>query len=1253
MSPQKKTVEKGPVKKAQVYVAKNKTLHKAEKLPNAPVKKTLTCKPLESATMSGVSHMPNVGTYVLQKNRFFSVNSIFEKLTGYPRNELINAEILKHIHPEDRKPFKNNSQAILKSEKPEPYEYRWIRKDGETALFLETVCGLTIKGKPAVLGSVMDITRYSQAREKAQQQGNRYRMILEETELGYGELDPAGKFTFVNDAGARNLGYKPADIIGKNFQNFMDKAHVKKLRTMFKSIYKSGKPIKGVEVEFLHKDGSLRITELSATLLRDAGGNPVGFRGLSKDVTAARKAESELKLSEARLQSLFEITQFTAHDIIAMLDNALDHAIRLTGSKIGYIYYYNEEARQFRLLTWSKDVMKDCLITEPQTIYELDKTGIWGEAVRQRKPIVVNNYPAPNPLKKGYPEGHVHLHRFLTIPVLSGDKIIAVVGVANKQTDYNESDIRQLTLLMDAVWAMSERKRMETELIKKEEGYRTILEAIDEGYCEMDLTGKITYVNHAGARIIGLTPEKMTGTNFRQYITPAAEEELLNRFKIIYKSGMPVKRFEMEYINKEGIKRFLEVSGALMLDHSGKPAGFRGLAHDITHSKWTEEALLQSEAKYFSIVESIGHAYFETDLNGMLTFFNDQVCANLGYTRNELLRMSHRDLQDAANAKKTFKAFNRVYQTGEPDLDYIYEAICKDGSKAVFEVSVSLMRDAEGRPIGFRGLSRDITERKKMEDAIRQSEEKYRTIIETIEDGYVEVNLAGNWTFVNDVICSHMGYSREELLGMDFRTLHTEKSAQKSSRAFAEVYKTGKSLKALEIEAVRKDGSVGNYELSVSLMKDNQGEPAGFRCISRDITERKTMENALKASEERARTIVATIPDPYFETDLDGKMTCINQAFQSLSGYNLNELSQMHHMEYLGAKAAEDIFMLFNTVRTAGMTMKNIEVVLTNRAGEKRIVNLSVSLIRDPRGEPTGFHGIMRDVTDKKEAEALIVESSAKLLEYSESLEQSVRERTAELEKAKVEAEAASRAKSDFLANISHEFQTPLNAVVGFTKVLKDRLFGDLNPKQEEFVRYISEAGETLSKLLNDIIDVSSVSTGRSRLNLSSVSIPKVLAQTVSLLNRQIEEKGHTLSVDVDLDADVSIEADEEKIRHIFFQLLSNALKYTPSGGIITVAARRSRNKAGAEGVMVAVTDNGLGIRSEDISRLFQNFGRLESAYVRESSGVGVGLSLTRQLVELHGGDINVESEYGSGSTFSVFLPLAQKRPDSLGLECR
>jgi len=177
-----------------------------------------------------------------------------------------------------------------------------------------------------------------------------------------------------------------------------------------------------------------------------------------------RQAEEEIRLNEARLESILKISQFSAENIQELLDFALEEAITLTGSKIGYIDFYDEDKQEFTLNSWSSGVMKECAITDPCAVRQLEKTGLWGEAVRQRSPIVINDFKEENPLKKGYPEGHLALHSFMTIPVFSNHRIVAVVGAANKSSDYNYSDVRQLTLLMDSVWKIVERKTVEEEL---------------------------------------------------------------------------------------------------------------------------------------------------------------------------------------------------------------------------------------------------------------------------------------------------------------------------------------------------------------------------------------------------------------------------------------------------------------------------------------------------------------------------------------------------------------------------------------------------------------------------------------------------------------------------------------------------------------------------------------------------------------------------------------------------------------------
>ncbi len=209
------------------------------------------------------------------------------------------------------------------------------------------------------------------------------------------------------------------------------------------------------------RDGSERPIADSSAPIRDESGTIAGVMLVFRDQTEERAAEQEVHRNEARMRSLVSILQYQADSMQDFLDYALNEAIQLTGSKIGYLYRYYEDRREFVLNSWSREVMRVCTIVNPQTCYELDKTGLWGEAVRQRRPILVNDFTAAHPLKKGYPEGHAKLLKYLTVPVFNGGRIVGVVGVANKETDYHETDILQLTLLMEAVWKVLEQRQAE------------------------------------------------------------------------------------------------------------------------------------------------------------------------------------------------------------------------------------------------------------------------------------------------------------------------------------------------------------------------------------------------------------------------------------------------------------------------------------------------------------------------------------------------------------------------------------------------------------------------------------------------------------------------------------------------------------------------------------------------------------------------------------------------------------------------
>jgi len=263
------------------------------------------------------------------------------------------------------------------------------------------------------------------------------------------------------------------------------------------------------------------------------------------------------------------------------------------------------------------------------------------------------------------------------------------------------------------------------------------------------------------------------------------------------------------------------------------------------------EVLRESEEKSRAILQSIEELYYEVDLAGNLVTFNPSMIEILGYSAEELMGMNNRQYMDEETAKKVYQTFNQVYRTGLPTKAFDWGLIRKDGSRRILETSVSLLRDAKARPIGFYGIGRDITERKKAEKALRESEEKYRTTLQSIEEGYYEVDLVGNLTFFNNALVRFSGYSKEELMGMNSRGLMTEESAKRMFQIFGEVYQTGEPANPFDWEMIRKDGTKRFIETSLSLVQDSKGRSTGYRGIARDVTDRKKMEEQAKIRQQQ------------------------------------------------------------------------------------------------------------------------------------------------------------------------------------------------------------------------------------------------------------------------------------------------------------------------------------------------------------------------------------------------------------------
>jgi PAS domain S-box-containing protein len=306
------------------------------------------------------------------------------------------------------------------------------------------------------------------------------------------------------------------------------------------------------------------------------------FTVVIQNITGRKRSEAESNLNNMRLESLLRINSRPAENIQDLLDFALHEAVSLTGSKIGYIYFYSEEKKEFTLNTWSKGVLPLCSVMDQQTVYQLDKTGIWGEAVRQRKAIIINDFAAPNELKKGLPEGHVPLESFLTIPVFSGGEIVATAGVANKEGKYDESDVRQLTLMMDAVWKNVLRRQMEEQLLETKNELEGYFSSSLDLLCIANTSGEFVRLNPQWEATLGYKLEELEGKSFVDYVHPDDLEATLSALPAL-DAQEEVRSFENRYRRSDGSYRWIE--------WRSRPVGdtIYAAARDITKRKTAEE----------------------------------------------------------------------------------------------------------------------------------------------------------------------------------------------------------------------------------------------------------------------------------------------------------------------------------------------------------------------------------------------------------------------------------------------------------------------------------------------------------------------------------------------------------------------------------------------------------------------------------------------------------------------------------------
>jgi len=380
--------------------------------------------------------------------------------------------------------------------------------------------------------------------------------------------------------------------------------------------------------------------------------------------------------------------------------------------------------------------------------------------------------------------------------------------------------------------------------------------------------------------------------------------------------------------------------------------------------------------RYKSILDHIEDGYCELDLAGNIILFNDSLRRILGYSVEELTGMNYRQYISPENVQRVYEFFHELYLTGTPGKLIDYEVITKDGSRRAVEASVSVIRDASGVPIRFRSLSRDVTERKRSEEELRKSEEKYRTILDAIEEGYFEVDLTGNFTFVNNHLQKIADATREELLGMNYLQYTNPETAKEMYHVFNTIYRTGEPVKIRNFEIIRMNGTKRICELSVALMRDAKGKPIGFRGINRDVTDREQAESSLRENEEKYRLSFENASDVICTIDRDMKITSISPSVKKILDYEPKEFVErsIEALTNIIAPESMDAALSYALKVLNGEDIRGAIIIFIARDRTKKIGEVSASPII--RGSMiVGAIVIARDITDRKLAEDALGDS--------------------------------------------------------------------------------------------------------------------------------------------------------------------------------------------------------------------------------------------------------------------------------------
>jgi PAS domain S-box-containing protein len=1103
--------------------------------------------------------------------------------------------------------------------------------------------------------------------------------------------DTDGRIQYVNPAFTGLTGYTGAEAVGKNPRILKSGRQPAEVYETLWSTIRSGRVWNG-ELTNRRKDGTLYREEMQIAPVEDSTGEIVSYIAIKRDVTG-RRAEEEARAFLA-----------------AIVESSEDAIAACTPEGI--------------ILTWNRGA---------ETIFGYSA----GEAIGKHVSMLM----AP---------GRLPDLAYFTAQVSQGITVSQYESLCRRKdgrgfhVSVTGSPVRNATGEVIAISAVMRDISERREAEQARALLASIVESSEDAIHAVTLDGTIVSWNRGAEALFGYSRREIVGKNIGVLAPPDRGGEVLQLLGAIREGGA-VSPFDTVLHGKGGREIDVLLSISPIRNPAGEVVGVSGIAHDIGKRVRAERKLQESEARFREVFAYAPVGMCVSDLDGRFLQVNAAFCRMLGYSPQELLALYWEDLTHPEDLELSRRTFARLRQEPCRCVEVEKRYLHRGGSVAWGHARMSLVRDAGGIPLYFVVHVEDITDRRRAQEALRESEERFQEVFEHAPVGVCVAGLDGRYLQVNAAFCRMLGYSQQELLAMAWTEVtHPEDLAAALLRK-EQLWEGRAGCVEAERRYLHRGGNVVPARVRISLVRDRAGNPLYSVVHVEDITERRRAQEALRESEERFRLIADSCPAMMWVTDARGGSQFVNRAYREFCGITAEQVEGDNWQSMLHPDDAPRYVAEFQRAVREHALFRT-ETRVRRADGEWRLIGCHAQPRFSPGGEFLGHIAVSADITERKQAEQALRSSEEKFRQLAENIrevfwmmapqaeellyvspayeqvwgrscdslyrspaswieaihpgdreqfrsllarqlqgeavdsvyrirtpdgqEKWIRDRAfpvrdaggqlirvvgiaeeiterkryeEELIEARRGADAANRAKSCFLANMSHEIRTPMNGVIGMIQLLLET---ELTAEQRHYIAVAESSGRTLLALIDDILDLSKIEARKISLENLSFDLRCTVEEAVQPLRVQAGAKGLDFHVRVSADIPPLLRGDARRLRQVLTNLCGNAIKFTGRGEVTVEAAFEGRS-GGAATVRFTVADTGIGIRPDQIAPLFSPFTQADASTTRKFGGTGLGLAICKQIVELMGGTIGVDSREGQGSTFwftAVFEPVSRCR---------